>query len=72
VRRSTVLPEHGRHALKLLEGDPLACRGAHFALTAKQASRLMDIPGADDDFLMAFVVEIEEGPNGEGWDEEWV
>ena len=47
-------------------------RGVHFALTDEQASRLMDTPGADNDFLMAFVEEGEEGPNGEGWDAEWV
>jgi hypothetical protein len=41
-------------------------------LTDEQASRLMDTPGMDDDGLLAFVEEIEEGPNGEGWDEEWV
>ncbi len=28
----------------------------------------MDMPGADNEFLMAFVEEVEEGPNGEGWD----
>jgi hypothetical protein len=49
----------------------MACRGVHFALTAEQASRLMDTPGADDEFLMAFVEELEEGPNREGWDAEW-
>ncbi|HEV3260399.1 MAG TPA: YfbM family protein [Gemmataceae bacterium] len=50
----------------------MACRGVHFALTAEQASRLMDTPGMDNDGLLAFVEEIEEGPNGEGWDDEWV
>ena len=47
-------------------------RGVHFALTAEQASWLMDNPGLDDDTLLAFVEELEEGPNGEGWDSEWV
>jgi hypothetical protein len=32
----------------------------------------MDTPGMDDDGLIAFVEEVEEGPDGEGWDEEWV
>jgi hypothetical protein len=50
----------------------MACRGVHFALTEEQASRLMYTPGMDDDALLAFVEEIEEGRNGEGWDEEWV
>ena len=49
----------------------MVARAVHFALTGEQASRLMDTPGADNDFLMAFVEEIEEGPNGEGWDAEW-
>jgi hypothetical protein len=49
----------------------MVARAVHFALTDEQASRLMDTPGADNDFLMAFVEEIEEGPNGEGWDAEW-
>jgi hypothetical protein len=49
----------------------MVARAVHFALTKKQASRLMDTPGANNDFLMAFVEEIEEGPNGEGWDDEW-
>jgi hypothetical protein len=53
-------------------GVPMACRGVHFALTDEQASRLMDTPGMDDEHLMAFVEEIEEGPDGEGWDAEWV
>jgi len=50
----------------------MVARAVHFALTEEQTSRLMDTPGADNDFLMAFVEEIEEGPNGEGWDAEWV
>src|SRR5262245_546621 len=50
----------------------MACRGVHFALTEEQASRLRDPPGIDGDGLLAFVEEIEEGRNGEGWDEEWV
>jgi hypothetical protein len=45
----------------------MACRGVHFALTTGQAARLMDTPGADDEFLMAFVEEVEEA-----WDEEWL
>ena len=49
----------------------MACRGVHFALTEAQASRLMDTPGIDDDGLLALVEEIEEGPNGAGWDAEW-
>src|SRR5262245_21860578 len=50
----------------------MACRAGHFALTAEQASRFMAIPSANDELLMAFVEEIEEGPDGEGWDAEWV
>jgi hypothetical protein len=50
----------------------MSCRGVHFALTEEQASRLMDTPGMDDDGLLAFVEELEEGPDGQGWDEEWV
>lgn len=50
----------------------MGCRAVHFALTDEQASRLMDTPGVDNDFLMAFVEEIEEGADGQGWDEEWV
>ena len=50
----------------------MACLGVHFALTLEQSSRLMDTPGMDDDGLLAFVLEIEEGPNGKGWDAEWV
>lgn len=49
----------------------MACRGVHFALTDEQATRLMETPGVDNDFLMKFVEEVEEGPNGEGWDAEW-
>jgi hypothetical protein len=49
----------------------MVARAVHFALTDEQASRLMDTPGADNDFLMAFMQEVEEGPNGEGWDAEW-
>src|SRR5262245_36381798 len=49
----------------------MVARAVHFALTEEQASRLMDTPDADEDFLMDFVEELEEGPNGEGWDDEW-
>lgn len=45
----------------------MACRGVHFALTVEQASRLMDTPGADNDFLRAFVHKVEEE-----WSEGWV
>lgn len=45
----------------------MSCRGVHFALTDKQASRLINTPDADDDFLMDFVEEVEEQ-----WDEEWL
>jgi hypothetical protein len=45
----------------------MACRGVHFALTGEQASRLVDTPGADNDFLMTFVEDIEGL-----WDEEWL
>ena len=45
----------------------MACRGVHFALTEEEASRLMDTPGADNDFLMSFVEEVEER-----WDKEWL
>jgi hypothetical protein len=54
------------------EGDLMAARGVHFALTAEQESRLMDTPGMDDEGLLAFVEELEEGPDGEGWDADWV
>jgi hypothetical protein len=50
----------------------VGCRGVHFALTEELASRLTEIPERDNDELLAFVDEIEEGPNREGWDEEWV
>ena len=49
----------------------MVARAVHFALTDEQASRLMDTPGMGNDDLLAFVEEIEEGPNGEGWDAEW-
>jgi len=49
----------------------MACRAVHFALTAEQASRFLDIPDGDNESLRAFVEEIEEGADGEGWDEEW-
>jgi hypothetical protein len=45
----------------------MGCRAVHFALTAEQSSRLMDTPGADDEFLMEFVDEIEQA-----WDKEWL
>jgi Domain of unknown function (DUF1877) len=45
----------------------MSCRGVHFALTDEQASRLIDTPGADDDFLLDWLEEIEEK-----WDEEWL
>jgi len=45
----------------------MACRGVHFALTEEEASGLMDMPGADNDSLMAFVEEIESR-----WDKEWL
>lgn len=45
----------------------MVCRAVHFALTTEQASRLMNTPGANNDFLLAFVREIEEA-----WDEEWL
>ena len=50
----------------------MACRAVHFALTAEQATRFLEIPDGDDESLMAFVEEIEEGETGEGWDAEWV
>lgn len=50
----------------------MSYRGVHFALTEEQAAHLMDSPNADNDFLMAFVEEVEEGSDGEGWDAEWV
>ena len=40
-------------------------------LNDEEASRLMDTPGMDNAGLLAFVEEVEEGPNGEGWDAEW-
>ena len=49
----------------------MSARGVHFALTDEQASRLMDSPDADNEALLAFVEEIEEGANGEGWDPDW-
>jgi hypothetical protein len=58
----------GAHVIGSADGGLLmACRGVHFALTDEEASRLMDTPGADNDFLMDFVEEIEER-----WDEEWL
>jgi hypothetical protein len=45
----------------------MACRAVHFALTDEEASRLMDTPGANKDFLMAFVEQIESR-----WDKEWL
>jgi hypothetical protein len=45
----------------------MSCRGVLFALTDEQASRLMDTPGADNDFLMRFVEEVESQ-----WDKEWL
>jgi len=45
----------------------MACRGVHFALTAEQASRLMDNPDFDDNELMTFVEEIEGA-----WDKDWL
>jgi Domain of unknown function (DUF1877) len=51
----------------VIEGEPMAGRGVHFALTEEQASRLMNTPGANDEFLMEFVQEIEGA-----WDEEWL
>ena len=50
----------------------MGCLGVHFALTMEHASRLLDMPGMDDDGLMAFVEDMEEGADGKGWDEEWV
>jgi hypothetical protein len=50
----------------------MVCRAVHFALTAEQELRLMETPGADNEFLMEFVEELEEGRDGEGWDAEWV
>jgi hypothetical protein len=47
-------------------------RGGPFALSEEQVSRLMDTPGMDDEGLLAFVEEIEEGPDAKGWDAEWV
>ena len=44
----------------------MAARGVHFALTAEEASRLMDTPDSDDEKIQAFVGEIEER-----WDKEW-
>jgi hypothetical protein len=45
----------------------MACRGVHFALTPEQTERLTSVSNADDEFLMAFVDEIEKE-----WDEEWL
>lgn len=45
----------------------MACRAVHFALTAEQSSRLMDIPGTDADSMMAFVEDIERA-----WEKEWL
>ena len=49
----------------------MSARGVHFSLDEEQASRLMDTPDLDNDALLAFVEEVEEGPNGEGWDAQW-
>src|SRR3712207_2901978 len=54
------------------EVRPMACRGVHFALTAEQADQLIDKAGMDDKVLLAIVEELEESPDGEGWNEEWV
>jgi hypothetical protein len=32
----------------------------------------MGIPDGDDESLMTFIEGLEEGPNGQGWDPEWV
>ncbi len=45
----------------------MGCRGVHFALTAEQASRLMDTPVSNNETLMAFVEDVEEA-----WDKEWL
>lgn len=45
----------------------MACRGVHFALTDEQASRLMETPDENNEFLMTFVEEVESQ-----WDEEWL
>jgi hypothetical protein len=37
----------------------MVARAVHFALSDDQASRLMDTPGADNNFLIAFVEEVE-------------
>jgi hypothetical protein len=50
----------------------MACRGVHFALTQEQASRFLEIPDGDGESLMAFIEELEEGSDGEGWDADWV
>jgi hypothetical protein len=50
----------------------MACLGVHFALSAEQTARFMAIPLPNDELLMAFIEEIEEGADGEGWDAEWV
>src|SRR5438876_2171805 len=50
----------------------MSCRGVHFALTAEQAARFMELPNGDDESLLAFVEELEEGSDGEGWEAEWV
>ena len=49
----------------------MVARAVHFALNDEQSSRLMDTPGKGNDELLAFLEEVEEGPNGEGWDDEW-
>jgi hypothetical protein len=49
----------------------VTARGVHFALTEEQALRLMDAPDADNDTLLAFVEELEEGPDDQGWDPVW-
>lgn len=45
----------------------MVCRGVHFALTEQEASRLMDTPGANNAFLMAFIEQVESR-----WDKEWL
>jgi hypothetical protein len=49
----------------------MSARGVHFALTEQQASRLMDGPDTGNDDLLAFIEELEKGPNDEGWAPEW-
>jgi hypothetical protein len=45
----------------------MAARGVHFALTADEEARLVDVPDADDEHFIEVLSEIEEQ-----WDRDWL